>query len=87
MSTVDFESVCAAACPAREQDQDEMEANRFAAEILMPIDFLRNDLKGREFDLADDNELRSLARRYGVSTQALAIRLNSLGYSIEAVSG
>ena len=68
-------------------DQDEMEANRFAAEILMPIDFLRNDLKRQEFDLADDNELRSLARRYGVSTQALAIRLNSLGYSIEAVSG
>ena len=68
-------------------DQDEMEANRFAAEILMPIDFLRNDLKGQEFDLAEDNELRSLARRYGVSTQALAIRLNSLSYSIEAVSG
>lgn len=68
-------------------DWDEMEANRFAAELLMPIDFLRDDLKGQEFDLADDNELRSLARRYGVSTQALAIRLNGLGYSIEVVSG
>ena len=60
---------------------EEMEANRFAAEILMPIDFLRGDLERQEFDLADDNEFQSLARRYGVSTQALAIRLNGLGYS------
>ena len=58
-----------------------MESNRFAAEILMPIDFLRGDLERQEFDLADDNEFQSLARRYGVSTQALAIRLNGLGYS------
>lgn len=62
-------------------DRDEMEANRFAAEILMPIDFLRRDLEKQEFDLADDSQLRSLARRYGVSTQALAIRLNGLGYT------
>lgn len=68
-------------------DWDEMEANRFAAELLMPIDFLRDDLKRQEFDLADDSELRVLARRYGVSTQALAIRLNGLGYSIEVVTG
>ena len=62
-------------------DRDEMEANRFAAELLMPIDFLRADLEEKEFDLADDKELRVLARRYGVSTQALAIRLNGLGYT------
>lgn len=62
-------------------DRDEMEANRFAAELLMPMDFLRADLEEQEFDLADDDELRSLARRYGVSTQALAIRLNGLGYA------
>ena len=47
----------------------------------MPIDFLRADLEEKEFDLADDKELRVLARRYGVSTQALAIRLNGLGYT------
>jgi len=62
-------------------DREEMEANRFAAELLMPIDFLRSDLKNQEFDLADDNQLRTLAKRYGVSTQALAIRLNGLGYT------
>lgn len=68
-------------------DRDEMEANRFAAELLMPTGFLRADLEEWELDLADDRQLRVLARRYGVSTQALAIRLNSLGYSIEAVGG
>ena len=60
--------------------QDEMEANRFAAELLMPIEFLGEDLKTREFDFADDKQLRALAKRYGVSTQALAIRLTGLGY-------
>ena len=61
--------------------RDEMEANRFAAELLMPISFLRIDLEERVFDLADDSQLRALARRYGVSMQALAIRLNGLGYA------
>ena len=63
-------------------DRDEMEANRFAAELLMPLQLLRGDVQGREFDLTNDAELRSLARRYGVSTQALAIRLNTLGYEL-----
>ncbi len=68
-------------------DLDEMEANRFAAELLMPSAFLRADLEEWELDLAADRQLRALAKRYGVSTQALAIRLNSLGYSIETVGG
>ncbi|MDE0101568.1 MAG: ImmA/IrrE family metallo-endopeptidase [Bryobacterales bacterium] len=68
-------------------DKDEMEANRFAAELLMPTVFLRTDLEEWELDLADDRQLRALAKRYGVSTQALAIRLNTLGYSIETVGG
>ena len=62
-------------------DRDEMEANRFAAELLMPIELLRADLELNEFDLADDAQLRAIAKRYGVSTQSLAIRLNGLGYS------
>ena len=62
-------------------DRDEMEANRFAAELLMPIEFLQADLEEQEFDLAADDQFRVLAKRYGVSTQALAIRLNGLGYA------
>ncbi len=63
-------------------DRDEVEANRFAAELLMPIRMLRADVQNRDFDLANDDELLSLARRYGVSTQALSIRLNALGYEL-----
>ena len=62
-------------------DLDEMEANRCAAELLMPIEFLRLDIEEREFDLTNDEELWTLAKRYGVSTQSMAIRLNGLGYS------
>ena len=47
----------------------------------MPLDFLMADLAERVFDLADDSQLRALAKRYGVSTQTLAIRLNGLGYA------
>ena len=62
-------------------DRDEMEANRFAAELLMPIRMLRRDIEDHVFDLADDGELYLLAKRYGVSTQALAFRITGLGYA------
>lgn len=62
-------------------DEAEREANLFAASLLMPRAFLEADLSGQEYvDLLDDDSLRELARKYGVSTQALAIRLKSLGY-------
>jgi len=61
-------------------DEDEMEANRFAAELLIPTRLLKKDLEGAELDLTEDETLRFLAKRYGVSAQALAIRLTGLGY-------
>jgi Zn-dependent peptidase ImmA (M78 family) len=61
-------------------DTDEMEANRFAAELLMPTRFLKDDLEGVSLDLTDDGAFRTLAKRYGVSVQALTIRLTGLGY-------
>lgn len=60
-------------------DADEMEANRFAAEILMPEPFLRADLKQYGPMATDDEkEIARLAKRYQVSAQAMAIRLTSL---------
>jgi len=62
-------------------DEHEQEANYFAASLLMPRQFIERDLAGQEFvDLLDDDFLRDLARKYGVSAQALAIRLKTLGY-------
>lgn len=61
-------------------DASEMEANLFAAELLMPADSLAHDLEGG-VDLADDTDrgLQELAERYGVSVQALTYRLMNLG--------
>ena len=61
-------------------DEDEIEANRFAAEILMPEEFLRVDLEELGPVTADDDHAISrLAKRYKVSKQAMTIRLTSLG--------
>jgi len=59
---------------------EEQEANAFAAALLMPARFLRRDLTKRAIDASDETAVRSLAQRYGVSPQALTIRLVELGY-------
>jgi Zn-dependent peptidase ImmA (M78 family) len=62
-------------------DDAEREANLFAASLLMPKEFLENDLAKEVYvDILDDSTFRSLARKYGVSTQALVNRLKNLGY-------
>jgi len=57
---------------------DEIQANAFAAELLMPKDFLLRDLT----DLLplDDEKVRKLARKYQVSEQAMRIRLVNMGF-------
>jgi Zn-dependent peptidase ImmA (M78 family) len=62
-------------------DSAEIEANRFAAELLMPRAMVDSDLKAPDpVDVLDDEFVARLARRYGVSTQAMTLRLNNLGY-------
>ena len=56
---------------------EEIEANRFAAALLMPESLVKKEFNARRFDLAgDDDELRLLAEKFGVSAQAMAIRLS-----------
>ena len=57
-------------------DPIEIEANRFAAELLMPHDMILDDII--EFDIEDDEELKKLADKYQVSLQALTLRINNL---------
>jgi Zn-dependent peptidase ImmA (M78 family) len=61
-------------------DPEEIEANTFAAELLMPEHMLEHDLQQHSVDWEDDEFLRSLAERYKVSVQALIFRLINLGY-------
>ncbi|MDI9636216.1 ImmA/IrrE family metallo-endopeptidase [Geitlerinema splendidum] len=61
--------------------EEEKEANLFAAELLMPTSFIQQDLAGVEgLDLEDDAAIADLAKKYGVSTQAMTFRLAYLGY-------
>jgi len=63
------------------EEREEVEANRFAAELLVPRNFLERDLKDFSLnDLSDDRGMQQLAKRYQVSVQAMTNRLISLGY-------
>ena len=62
-------------------DPIEIEANTFAAELLMPTEFLISALKGRSVDLEDDEAVSALAKRFKVSDAAMRYRLSSLGES------
>lgn len=65
-------------------DPEEVEANFFAAELLMPTKFLEvEECIQAGLDLSsDDNtaEITALATKYGVSSQAMTIRLGNLGW-------
>lgn len=61
-------------------DFAEIEANAYAAELLMPAAMLINERELRSgVDYEDDELLQSLANRYKVSTQAMTFRLANLG--------
>lgn len=64
-------------------DLEEKEANLFAAELLMPKDFIEDvfDEQGIEMvDLEDEKIISSLAKIFDVSVQAMTFRLMYLGY-------
>ena len=62
----------------------EVQANQFAAALLMPKHMLLSELDGIEFDLADEEEgekaIAALAKRFNVSTAAMTYRLLNLGF-------
>src|SRR5687767_4775662 len=61
---------------------EEVEANIFAATILMPAELLEKDMDAAcTADLwFEQRHIAELARKYGVSVQALVLRLNDLGF-------
>lgn len=58
---------------------DEIAANTFAAELLMPHNQVLAVLRDEPLDAFDDSLLRRVAAMFGVSVQALTIRLTKLG--------
>ena len=59
-------------------DPLERQANAFAAELLMPVKFVRKVLSKSARDLSDDDYLIGLAKRFRVSLAAFQFRLQSL---------
>lgn len=59
---------------------EEIEANRFAAELLMPFDMVMKDLQDHDIDLegGEGEELKALADKYHVSVQAMTFRMTNL---------
>jgi len=55
----------------------EVEANRFAAELLIPTKFLTRDLDS--LDQIDRHTIVVLSSRYSVSKDAMKFRLTNLG--------
>jgi Zn-dependent peptidase ImmA (M78 family) len=56
----------------------EIEANFFAASLLMPNRLLLADLRTSTIELEDSDATSDLARAFGVSTQAMTLRLARL---------
>jgi len=63
---------------SKARNPKEIEANRFAAELLMPYEMIRSDLTNREIDIEDEDQLKELANSYQVSVQALTHRISYL---------
>ena len=66
------------AVSAASVDPMEIEANLFAAELLMPEFLLAGELGGAAFDIDDDAAVTALARRFRVSLSAMQFRLGNL---------
>src|SRR5262249_28738549 len=80
----DFSIIRRDARSSTASDSREIEANMFAANLLMPRSFLDADLAlfvgaDRRINLTDDRT-RYLASRYRVSEAAMSFRLINLGY-------
>jgi Zn-dependent peptidase ImmA (M78 family) len=61
-------------------DLKEIEANQFAACLLMPSKLLQTRIKRLRATSLRDSHVTLLASEFGVSEQAMTIRLSTLGY-------
>lgn len=55
----------------------EIQANQFAAELLMPRKLIQQALEKKEFDIDDDRPIEKLAKQFRVSKQALEYRIRN----------
>lgn len=64
---------------AKGEEKVEIEANQFAAELLMPKAMVEGELATTaQFDMEDDGPLEQIAKKFRVSKQALQLRIQSI---------
>ena len=56
----------------------EMEANLFAAELLMPVALINKEIESDIIDIDEEAAIDALARRFKVSQSAMRFRLGNL---------
>lgn len=61
--------------------RQETEANAFAMELLMPFDWIVRDCQG--IDLCDERAVEKLARKYGVASTVMAVRIGEIRRELE----
>jgi Zn-dependent peptidase ImmA (M78 family) len=60
-------------------DNEEVEANKLGAALLMPKDLVRQEINRHDLDLDDEEAISLLAKRFHVSNAAMTHRLAYLG--------
>jgi len=59
-------------------DSIEIQANHFAAELLMPEKFINEYLENNAFEIDDDSFISKIAKKFKVSPQAIQFRLGQV---------
>jgi len=67
-------------------DPEEIDANTFAAELLMPSEEVIELVSESGLDVNDDQAVRRLARHFGVSQQAMTYRIVNLGAELDGTA-
>lgn len=75
---IQFRTLNRDAISALGSEKIEIEANQFAAELLMPSAWLIQALAGKPFDIDNEGPLEELAKKFKVSRQALEYRIRNL---------
>lgn len=63
---------------SRAENIFEIEANQFAADLLMPHRNIIRDLRKYSIDLEDSEQVAKMSKVYGVSSQAMSYRIANL---------
>jgi Zn-dependent peptidase ImmA (M78 family) len=60
----------------------EMEANRFAAELLMPLELVEEEISLLNINDTKEEKIEKLSEIFKVSRQAIQFRLQSIGLEL-----